>query len=216
MAKPFIPIALKTAVTPLLTRKLFYGAAVACAVGLGLGAWLEPPKFYYGTANTVVTPPAEQPNPWLQDVSVSPISPDQAVTGPNLDQTAAVSPPAAAEPMQVADKTIASHQAFDRAQVDASGDTSQAQPEPSPPSRMVWTQTSPRSDAREEQDRGQARDWASYNSRPGYRDNEDYLDSAPPPRAASPPDRPPWMQGRRWQDGPDGSAAPWGDQDDGG
>ncbi len=30
------------AVTPLLTRQLFYGIAVSCALGLGVGAWLQP------------------------------------------------------------------------------------------------------------------------------------------------------------------------------
>ncbi len=215
MPKLFIPIALKNAVTPLLTRKLFCGAAVACAVGLGLGAWLEPPKFYYGSANTVVTPPDEKPNPWLQDVSVSPISPDQAVTDPNADQSAAVSPPAGVQPIQVAQQTTTSGQAFDRAQVDASGDTSQAPQDPPAPSHVVWTQTAPRFDPRADQDRGQTRDWASYNSRSEPRDNEDYLDSPPPSRAAPPPDRRDWVQDRRWDDRPDGRAVAM-DEDDGG
>ena len=30
--------------TPFLTRQLFYGAAVACILGVGLGLWLEPPR----------------------------------------------------------------------------------------------------------------------------------------------------------------------------
>jgi hypothetical protein len=204
----------------LLTRKLFYGAAVACAAGLGLGIWLQPPKFYYGSPTPVAAPPPEQPNPWLQDVGASPISPNQSVTDPNADQSAAVSPPAVAQPIQVAQQTDASAPTDDRAQVVASGDTSQAQPDPPGPasSRVVWTQQQRRYDSRPDQDRYQNRDWAAYDSRPSGRDrdNEDYLDSPPPPRWSPPPDRRGSIQDRRWDFRADGSAVPVGDDDDGG
>ena len=42
---------------PFLTRPLFYGAAIACALGLGLGAWLEPPAA--GIAPTGLRAPAQ-------------------------------------------------------------------------------------------------------------------------------------------------------------
>jgi hypothetical protein len=32
------------ALSPFLTRQLFYGMAVSCVVGVGLGLWLEPPR----------------------------------------------------------------------------------------------------------------------------------------------------------------------------
>jgi hypothetical protein len=35
---------LARAAAPILTKQLFYGAAVSCAVGVGLGLWLEPPR----------------------------------------------------------------------------------------------------------------------------------------------------------------------------
>jgi len=39
-----VGLAAARTLAPLLTQQLFYGAAVSCAVGLGLGLWLEPPR----------------------------------------------------------------------------------------------------------------------------------------------------------------------------
>ena len=120
MSKLFIPIALKTALTPLLTRKLFFGMAISCVIGIGLGAWLEPPSFQAAAAATTVTLPQEQPNPWSGDASSVSSQPDnQPISDPNWPQSAAVSPPADPEPLHLAQA--------DEAQVAASGDTSQAQ-----------------------------------------------------------------------------------------
>ncbi len=120
MTKLFIPVALKTAFTSLLTRKLFFGMAISCVVGIGLGAWLEPPKFHFASAATTVTLPQEQPDPWSGDAtSVSSRPYDQPAADPNWTQTAAVSPPAAAEPIHLAQA--------DESEVAASGDTSPSQ-----------------------------------------------------------------------------------------
>ena len=102
MPKLFIPIALKTAFTSLLTRRLFYGMAISCVVGIGLGAWLEPPKFQFASAATTVTLPQEQPDLWSGDASsVSSRPYDQPAIDASWTQTAAVSPPAAAEPFHL-------------------------------------------------------------------------------------------------------------------
>jgi hypothetical protein len=42
-AEAWWPVLART-LMPLLTKQLFYGAAISCVVGLGLGLWLEPPK----------------------------------------------------------------------------------------------------------------------------------------------------------------------------
>ena len=121
MPKLSIPIALKTALTSLLTRRLFYGAAIACAVGLGLGAWLEPPKSQFATGGaTTVTLPQEQPDPWSGDATAVSSRPyDQPASDPGQFQTAAVSPPAAAEPFHLIHT--------EEIQADPSGDASPSQ-----------------------------------------------------------------------------------------
>lgn len=208
-----VPIGLKKAITPLLTRKLFFGAAISCAVGLGLGVWLQPPKFYYGAATPTVTLPQDQPNPWVQAAEAAPMPAGQTVTDPNAAQAAAVSPPAGGQPMQVAQQADASTVSFDRTQVAASGDASQAQQDPQGPTQAVYAQAEGGWDTRADRNRYRNRDWASYSARD--RDNEDYLDSPPPPRDGPPDQRPP-MQDRRWDVRPDGPAVPVDDQDNGG
>ena len=89
-----IPPSVKEALRPLMTRKIAYGAAISLAAGIGLGAWLQPPSFHYGsTGTTIVTPPA-QTDPWSADVSSASTLPyNQPESSPSAFQMAAVSPP---------------------------------------------------------------------------------------------------------------------------
>ena len=172
MFKLFDPDALKKAVAPLLTRKLFFGAAISCAVGLGLGVWLEPPKVYYGSAVTPVALPQSQPDAWGDGVAdAAPAPAAQPATDPDTEQTAAVSPPAP-DPIQLAQA--------DPRQVAASGDTSQASDDAAPAQAAYEGPPPYRA-----QDRN--RDWTGYNAQD--RDNDDYLDAGPPPGGDGPPPR---------------------------
>ena len=102
MPKFTLPPALVRAVKPLLTRVVGCGAALSCAAGIGLGAWMQPPSLQAGQATTVVTLPAEQ-NGWSEDTGGLPaLSYAQSVSVPDPDQTAAVSPPAEPSPARVA------------------------------------------------------------------------------------------------------------------
>jgi hypothetical protein len=203
-----IPVALKKAVTPLLTRKLFYGAAISCAVGLGMGVWLEPPKAHYAAAATTVTLPEDPPNLWGDAASLSAAPEGQPATdATTASQTAAVSPPADVEPVKLAQA--------DPAQVAAAGDTSQTSAPPASPTPVTYARPQPLPVPRVDSTPVRGRDWASYDARPrGGDDWED--DPGPPPPWARPPERPPSMQDRRWDFRPDVSAAPLDDPDDGG
>ena len=163
MFKLALPAALTTAVAPLLTKKLFYGAAIACAAGLGLGAWLEPPRMPVASAATVVTPPQEPANVWGEAPSdISAVLYSQPDGGPVESQTAAVSRPAPEDDASPEIQPVALAQADPR-QVAAAGDTSHAE---------AKADTAPPADFANPPDRTrpQGRDWASYDSRP--RDND--------------------------------------------
>lgn len=167
MSKLIFPAAVKTALLPLLTQKLFYGAAISCAVGLGLGVWLQPPKPHYGsTATPVVTLPQEQPNLWGDVAEASP-APSQPYAQAPADQTAAVSPPADVQPVQLASS--------DGAQAAAPGAAPSADlitdSDPGP-TQAAYTAPPP------DQTQRYRRDRSGYDAR---RDNQDYLDDAPPP-----------------------------------
>lgn len=227
MYKLAIPPALQKAVTPILTKKLFYGVAVSCAVGVGLGAWLEPPKAHYG-GTTTITLPQDPPNLWgaapdsISALAYNPPDPSQY-------QTATVSPPAGVEPVKLAQA--------DESQVAASGDTSRSEadaPQATPvtfatprPMALPHPAASPQPAPPPAQaQRPQGRDWAAYDARDRYQrdfgEDEDVRDAPPPPRWRGPPERRggpdedrPSMQDRRWDFRPDGPAVPL-DEDDGG
>lgn len=185
MSKLAFPAAVKTAVLPLLTRKLFYGAAISCAVGIGLGVWLQPPKPHYGSATPIVSVPQEQPNIWGDTAEASP-APANALPyeQASADQTAAVSPPADVQPVQLAQA--------DPAQVAASGDTRGADADSAPDGPTQAAYTPPPADRTQPR----RRDGPGYDAR--GRDNEDYLDNPPPPA--------------RWDGAP---PSRWGPPDDG-
>jgi hypothetical protein len=175
MFKLFDPDTLKRAVAPLLTRKLFCGTAVSCAVGLGLGVWLEPPKVHYGSTATPVVLPQPRSDAWGDGAAnAAPAPAAQPATDPDAEQTAAVSPPAA-DPVQLAQA--------DPRQVAASGDTSQAPQDEAVPAQAAY-QGPPPYPYRAQQREG---------DRGGYdvqgRDNDDYLDAGPPPGWDGPPPR---------------------------
>jgi hypothetical protein len=51
---------------PFLTRQVFYGAAISCAVGLGIGLWLQPPRTHAqapGAMRRVAAAPRAAPAP---------------------------------------------------------------------------------------------------------------------------------------------------------
>jgi hypothetical protein len=199
MFKLALPAAVKTAVLPLLTRKLFYGAAISCVVGIGLGVWLQPPKPHYGSATPVVIASQEQPNLWGDAAEASP-APANALpyAQASTDQTAAVSPPAQVQPADVQPVQLAQ---ADPAQVAASGDTRSAGADSGPDGATPAAYTPPPPDRTQPR----RRDAPGYDST--GRDNEDYLDDPPPARWDGPPPRGP---GPGW-DGP----PPGGDPGDG-
>lgn len=93
--------AVRRALAPLLTQRLFYGAAIACAVGLGLGAWLKPPPVKVtsgGDTPAVVLPIVADPTDQASTETVdtpAPAAPVQPVEPPPRPTTvAALSPPA--------------------------------------------------------------------------------------------------------------------------
>ena len=130
-----IPDSVSRALRPLITPKVGCGAAVALAVGLGLGAWLEPPKPHYGTQD-LINPPQEQPNLWGQDASSTSALPyNQPESTPGMFQTASVSPPAQTANVQIAQANAA--------EVAAAGDTSSAQPAPAQPTQVTYTRPAP-------------------------------------------------------------------------
>jgi hypothetical protein len=49
---------LARAAKSLLTKQLFYGVAVSCAIGLGLGLWLQPPRLHLGRQPDAIVPAA--------------------------------------------------------------------------------------------------------------------------------------------------------------
>ena len=101
------------AATPILTKQLFYGAAVSCAVGLGLGVWLRPPLPHVlepgvmqpvaadalADQGTVVSaPPLRVASPPPQpDAAVSPAADTEARPAPRIIPARADVPPAAAD-----------------------------------------------------------------------------------------------------------------------
>jgi len=215
MYKLSVPVALKKAIVPVLTRKVFYGAAISCAVGLGMGVWLQPPKMQYAAAATTVTLPQDSSNDWAQDASVSALPPGQPAADPDANQTASVSPPAGGQPIQVAEADSGPAQ-YDNAQVAASGDTSRA-PADVAPAQVAYVQPQTERIPSPDRPRYRDRDSNGYDAREGGRDNEDDLDApASPPPWAGQPDRRPEMQDRRWDFRPDGSAVPLPDEGDGG
>ncbi len=102
MLKPTLPSAVVRAVMPLMNRVVACGAAVSCAVGIGLGAWLAPPALPGASAATVVNLPVVQGVDSDDGGGVSPLSYAQPESDVGADQTAAVSPPAAAAPASLA------------------------------------------------------------------------------------------------------------------
>ena len=234
MSNITIPASVQRALRPLMTRRVACGAAAALAVGIGLGAWLQPPQPHYG-AQTVINPPQEQPNLWGEEASATSSLPfTEPATSPAVYQTASLSPPAgggaadAAGTMQLAQA--------DPRQVAASGDTSHAAADPpqARPTQVTYTQPAPlnvpapqpprpaQPQAPPEPPRAQGRDWASYDARNrgaryGGQAQDDDEDQPPPPRWDRPPERRMYLPPeRRWDFRREGSAAPIGDEDDGG
>ena len=220
MPKITIPESVSRTLGPLMTRKVCCGAAVALAVGLGLGAWLEPPKPHVG-AQEMINPPQEQPNLWGADASSTSALPDnQPETTAGMVQTASVSPPAPTANVQIAQANAA--------EVAAAGDTSAAQPDQAQPTQVTYTRpaplAAPQAPAQPQNPaapRPQGRDWASYDvrdhgARYGGEARDDSDDLPPPQRWDRPPERR-WSQPpeRRWDFRPDRSAAPVGGDDDG-
>ena len=217
-----IPESVSRALGSLMTRKVGCGAAVALAVGLGLGAWLEPPKPQVGSQQ-MINPPQEQPNLWGQDVSSTSALPyNQPETTPDTSQSASVSPPAETANVQIARANAA--------EVAAAGDTSTAQPAEPQPTQVTYTRPQPLAAppaASQPQippgpPRAQGRDWAAYDvrdrgARYGGEARDDPDDLPPPQRWQAPPERR-WSQApeRRWDFRPDGTAVPLGDEGDGG
>ena len=76
----------------ILTKQLFYGAAVSCAVGLGLGLWLEPTRPQMLPPDSMqpvaISAPTEDPSALDQAVSVAPqveATPAAYVSSPSPD-----------------------------------------------------------------------------------------------------------------------------------
>lgn len=87
--------AVRRALAPLLTQRLFYGAAISCAVGLALGAWLKPPHartFSSGDEALYIQPLTTQTAEATDDQAPAP--PEAASPDPAPTQVAALSPPA--------------------------------------------------------------------------------------------------------------------------
>ena len=196
MSNIAIPPSVMQAVSPLMTRKVACGAAISLAVGIGLGAWLQPPGFHYGeTGTTVVTPP-EQTDVWNSDVSsVSTLPYSQPDPSPGVFQTASVSPPAGDAPMAqpaVQTSTVASSQQDD---ADAG------------PVKVAYN-------SRPQPASGSLHDWADQAG-PDRADNAPQDLSPPPrwdrplePRVTPPSEQRPSMQDRHWDFKADGSAVP--------
>ncbi len=195
-----IPPSVMQAVSPLMTRRVAYGAAISLAVGIGLGAWLQPPAFHYGAVGSTIVTPPEQSELWSHDDgSASALPYSQPESSPGAFQTASVSPPSGDAPMaQPAVQTSA---------------VASAQEDADPaPVRVAYN-------SRPQAAPAVGRDWADQAG-PDRADN-DSQDAPPPPRWerpleprwSPPPEGRPSMQDRRWDFRPDGSAVP---VDDGG
>ncbi len=191
MSNITIPPSVMRVVSPLMTRRVACGAAISLAVGIGLGAWLQPPGFHYGAVGATVVTPPEQTDTWNSDVSsVSTLPYTQSESNPGMFQTAAVSPPADAAPMvQPAIQTS----------VVASPEQADADPAPVRVAYNSRLQPTP----------GSLHDWADQTG-PDRADNAPQ-DPPPPPRWERPPEQRPSMQDRRWDFRTDGSAVPVND-----
>ena len=184
-----------------MTRRVACGAAISLAVGIGLGAWLQPPSFYYGSTGTTVVTPPEQTDRWSSDVnSFNTLPYSQPESSPGAFQTASVSPPAGDAPM-----------AQPAVQTSAAPSSPQDDADPAPV-RVAYNsrpQTAPAA----------GRDWADQAG-PDRADNAPQdlpspprWDRPPEPRWSPPAEPRPSMQDRRWDFRADGSAVPL---DDGG
>ena len=200
-----IPPSVMRAVSPLMTRRVAYGAAISLAAGIGLGAWLQPPSFHYGAVGTTVVTPPEQSDTWTQDASgFSTLPYSQPESSPGAFQTASVSPPAGDAPMAqpaVQATTIASSQDdADEAPWQA-GDAQKAavkvaynsRPQPAPGAGRDWA----------DQAGADRADNAPQDLPPSPR-----WERPPEPGISAPPEQRPSMQDRRWDFRPDGSAVP--------
>jgi hypothetical protein len=82
---------LARAANSLLTKQLFYGVAVSCAIGVGVGLWLQPPRLHLGRQPDAIVPaPAFADTP---DLGESVAAPQPATA------SAATPPPEVAETM---------------------------------------------------------------------------------------------------------------------
>lgn len=207
-----IPPSVKEALRPLMTRKIAYGAAISLAAGIGLGAWLQPPSFHYGSTGTTVVRPPAQTDPWSADVSSASTLPyNPPGSSPNAFQMAAVSPPAGQAPTvqpAVQTSTVAPSRQDDAEQ----GGWPAAGDQPKFPFRVAY-------DSRPRPAPAAGRDWAEQAEPDRTDDRAQDLpppprwERPPEPRWAPPPEQRPSMQDRRWDFRPDGSAVPL---DDGG
>ncbi|HEY5409530.1 MAG TPA: hypothetical protein VIJ94_02275 [Caulobacteraceae bacterium] len=102
MPKFKLPPAVVHAVKPLLTRVVGCGAAVSCAAGIGLGAWLEPPSMHTASAATVVNLPVQQGVGGDDPGALPALAYAQSISVADPDQTATVSPPADPSPAKFA------------------------------------------------------------------------------------------------------------------
>lgn len=166
--------------TPFLTRQLFYGAAISCVVGLGLGLWLEPPR------PRLTKPGSMQPLP----INFQPQQQDQ---GAVVDVSPAPLPYEAPETRQ--------EPGAPTDDADASPEVSPPAPTPSmgPPVRLEDADPADapdgdppaiRADPRWYEDQERERDRRSWLE-DRYRGRPDDLDEPAPPR---------WAQG--WDDDP--------------